>query len=65
MDEPSTKILNAIVNQATVKETDVIALLGADEMIFYHSIRPDLDLLQKKPKKQTIDIILNFSKSLR
>jgi len=33
-------------------------------LIFYHSIRADLDLLRKKPKLQTIHYILDYSKSL-
>jgi hypothetical protein len=39
--------------------------LEADAVIFYHSIRADLDLLKKKPKLQTIHHILDYSKSLR
>ncbi|MDN3551753.1 hypothetical protein [Mucilaginibacter aquaedulcis] len=39
--------------------------LDADEVIFYNSIRADLDLLNKKPKVQTIHQILDYSKSLR
>ncbi|WP_295720982.1 hypothetical protein [Mucilaginibacter sp.] len=39
--------------------------LDADDMIFYNSIRADLDLLKKKPKVQTIHQILDYSKSLR
>jgi hypothetical protein len=65
MDETSTTTLNVTVNQANVKESDVISLLGMDEVIFYHAIRSDLDLLQKAPQQQTIDNILNFSKSRR
>jgi len=65
MDETSTTTLNVTTNKATVKESDVISLLGMDEVIFLHSIRSDLDLLQRVPKQQTIDNILNFSKSQR
>lgn len=66
MDETSTTTLNVPVNeQAAMKEEDVIALLGPDEMIFYHAIRTDLDLLAKAPQQQTINNILNYSKSLR
>jgi hypothetical protein len=63
MDETFTT-LNLIANKATLKESDVIALLDPDEMVFYHAIRSELDLLQKKPSQQTLDIILQFSKSL-
>lgn len=65
MDETSTTSLNVTVNQVNVMETDVIALMDADEMVFYHAIRTDLDALQRVPQQQTIDNILNFSKSLR
>lgn len=65
MDETSTQTLNVTTNQAIVKESDVIELLDADELVFYHAIRTDLDLLQRAPQQQTIENILNFSKSLR
>ncbi|QKJ31417.1 hypothetical protein HQ865_17145 [Mucilaginibacter mali] len=65
MDETSTRTLNVTANQANVMETDVIALMDADEMVFYHAIRTDLDALQRVPQQHVIDNILNFSKSLR
>lgn len=64
MDETFTKTLNAIANQAQMDE-NVHLNLDADEVIFYNSIRADLDLLAKKPKVQTIHQILDYSKSLR
>jgi hypothetical protein len=64
MDETFTKTLNAIANQAQMNE-NVHENLDADEVIFYNSIRADLDLLTKKPKVQTIHQILDYSKSLR
>ena len=65
MDETFTPTLNVTINKSIVKETDVIELLGPDEMVFYHAIRTDLDKLKKAPKQHVIDRILNFSKSLR
>jgi hypothetical protein len=65
MGETFTTNLNAITNKAQVKESDVQENLEADEVIFYHAIRADLDLLTKKPKLQTIHHILDYSKSLR
>jgi hypothetical protein len=65
MDETSTTTLNVTNNQATVKESDVTALMDPDEMVFYHAIRADLDLLQRVPHQQTIDNILKYSTSLR
>jgi hypothetical protein len=65
MGQTFTSIFNAVTNQAQVKESEVHENLEADEMIFYHSIRADLDLLKKKPKLQTIHQILDYSKSLR
>ena len=60
-----TSTFNAVTNKNQVKESDVHENLEADDMIFYHSIRADLDLLKKKPKLQTIHHILDYSKSLR
>jgi hypothetical protein len=65
MEETFTTTLNVTINKAIVKETDAIELLGANEMMFYHTIRTDLDMLRRVPKKQTIDHILNFSKGKR
>jgi len=58
---------NALTNQAQVKEVDMHLQenLEADEVIFYHAIRAELDLLKKSPKPQTVHNILNYSKSLR
>jgi hypothetical protein len=60
-----TKTFNAVTNNNQVKESEVHENLEADDMIFYHSIRADLDLLKKRPKLQTIHYILDYSKSLR
>jgi hypothetical protein len=65
MGETFTSIFNAVTNKAQMKESVVQENLEADEVIFYHSIRADLDLLEKKPKLQTIHHILDYSKSLR
>ncbi len=46
-------------------KTDVTENLEGDELMFYHSLRAELDLLQKMPKLQTIHYILDYSKSLR
>jgi hypothetical protein len=48
-----------------VEQSDVQGNLDADEMVFYHSLRADLDLLKRKPKLQTIHYLLDYSKSLR
>ena len=65
MGETFTSIFNAVTNKAQVKEAEVYENLEADDVIFYRSIRADLDLLKKKPKLQTIHYILDYSKSLR
>ncbi|MBK0377939.1 hypothetical protein [Mucilaginibacter segetis] len=65
MGETFTSIFNAVTNKAGVKQSEVHENLEADDMIFYHSLRVDLDLLKKKPKLQTIHYILDYSKSLR
>ncbi|MFD2144974.1 hypothetical protein [Mucilaginibacter antarcticus] len=63
MGETST--LNELTNQNEVMKESVKENLEADELIFYHSLRPQLDLLQKNPQLQTISNILDYSKGLR
>ncbi|WP_374951492.1 hypothetical protein [Mucilaginibacter sp.] len=65
MGETFTSTFNAVTNTTQVKESEVQENLEADDVIFYHSIRADLDLLKKKPKLQTIHHILDYSKSIR
>jgi hypothetical protein len=65
MGETFTNSLNTVIKNAQMKDREVQENLDADDMIFYHSIRVDLDLLKKKPKLQTIHYILDYSKSLR
>ncbi|GAA4341362.1 hypothetical protein GCM10023149_53620 [Mucilaginibacter gynuensis] len=65
MGETSTKNLFAVTNNMIVKEKNATENLDADELIFYHSLRTDMALLEKKPKLQTIHHILDYSKSLR
>ncbi|HWD90421.1 MAG TPA: hypothetical protein VG367_19980 [Mucilaginibacter sp.] len=48
-----------------MNESDAIENLEADDLIFYHSLRVDLDLLKKNPSPQTIHKILDYSRSLR
>jgi hypothetical protein len=60
-----TFTLNTLTNQNEVNKSDVTENLEGDELIFYHSLRAEFDLLKKKPKLQTIHNILDYSKSLR
>jgi len=64
MDETFTTTLNVLTNKAKVNE-ELQENLEGDELMFYHSLRADLDLLKKNPKVQTIHSILDHSKSLR
>ncbi|HEY8783214.1 MAG TPA: hypothetical protein VIM16_16425 [Mucilaginibacter sp.] len=64
MDETFTTTLNLLTNKAKVNE-ELQENLEGDELMFYHSIRADLDLLKKNPKLQTIHHILDYSKSFR
>jgi hypothetical protein len=64
MDETFTTTLNLLTNKAQVNE-ELQENLEADELMFYHSLRADLDLLKKNPKLQTIHHILDYSKSFR
>ena len=65
MDETFTKNLNETAKKAAVEELDVMELLSGDELIFYQTIRSDLDGLQQMPRKQTVDNILNYSKAFQ
>lgn len=64
MEETFTTNLNVLTNKAMVKE-ELKENLEGDELMFYHSLRADLDLLKKNPKLQTIHHVLDYSKSLR
>jgi len=64
MEETFTKNLNVLTDKAMVKE-EIKENLEGDELMFYHSLRADLDLLKKNAKVQTIHHILDYSKSLR
>ena len=64
MDETFTTTLNLLTDKAMVNE-ELQANLEGDELMFYHSLRADLDLLKKNPKVQTIHHILDHSRSLR
>lgn len=64
MGETST--INDTSNKAAMKETDATSEnLEADELIFYHSLRNELNLLKRNPSSKTIHQILNYSRSLR
>lgn len=65
MGETFTTTLNVISNQEAMEKLIVRETMDADETIFYHAIRTDLDKLQLKPGLVTIHNILNYSKRLR
>jgi hypothetical protein len=65
MGEISTTTLNETSKQKAMNESEAIENLEADDLIFYHSLRNELDHLKKNPSLQTIHNILNYSKSLR
>jgi len=64
MDETFTTTLNLLTDKAMVN-AEMQENLEGDELMFYHSLRADLDLLRKNPKVQTVHQILDYSKSLR
>ncbi|MGZ3751112.1 MAG: hypothetical protein ACXVAU_07545 [Mucilaginibacter sp.] len=64
MNETSTTTFNKTSDNA-MKEAETTINLEADDLIFYHSLRSDLDLLKKNPSLKTVHQILNYSKSLR
>jgi hypothetical protein len=65
MGETFTTTLNDTSNEKAMNESDAIENLEADDLMFYHSLRSDLDLLKKNPSSETVHNILNYSKSLR
>ena len=64
MDETFTTTLNLLTNKAKVNE-ELQENLEGDELMFYHSLRADLDMLKRNPRIQTIHQILDYSKSFR
>ncbi|MFB9843511.1 hypothetical protein ACFFOO_14085 [Mucilaginibacter ginsenosidivorans] len=48
-----------------MKGTDATENLEADDLIFFNSLRTDLDLLKRNPSAQTIHNILDYSRSSR
>ncbi len=64
MDETFTTTLNLLTNQVKVN-AELQENLEGDELMFYLSLRADLDLLKKNPKVQTVHRILDYSASLR
>ena len=65
MGENSTKFFNATTNNAMVEGLDVTEYADADELLFHHALRTELDALEARPKKQTIENLLSYSTSLR
>jgi hypothetical protein len=65
MDETSTTTINETSNRAVMKAKDATENLEADDLIFYLSLRSELDQLKKNPSPKTVHQILNYSKSLR
>ena len=62
----TTTTINETSNQAAMKATDATTEnLEADDLIFYHSLRNELDLLKKNPSSKTVHQILNYSRSQR
>lgn len=57
--------LKAVTNQNEGEKMKTTENLNADEVLFYHSLRADLEVLSKKPRLQTIHNLLDYSRSLR
>ena len=64
MDETFTTTLNVLTARAKVNQ-EMQENLEGDELMFYLSLRADLDRLKRNPKVQTIHNILDHSRSLR
>lgn len=63
MIELFTNDLNSPAIDNEMKEAEAIQNIGTDEMLFYNSIRADLQQIQMKPKAATIDNILHYSRN--
>jgi len=63
MIETFTNDLNSPAIDKEMKEIEAIQNIGTDEMLFYNSIRTDLQQIQMKPKAETIDNILHYSRN--
>ncbi|OCX51725.1 hypothetical protein BEL04_17070 [Mucilaginibacter sp. PPCGB 2223] len=63
MIELFTKDLNSPEIDNDMKDAEAIENVGTDEMLFYNSIRADLQQIQMKPKSETIDNILHYSRN--
>ena len=61
----TTTTLNNAPKTTDMKGLETTENLEADDLIFYNSLRADLDLLKRNPNPQTIHNILNYSKSSR
>ncbi len=63
MIELFTNDLNSPAIDNEMKEAEAIENVGTDEMLFYNSIRTELQQIQMKPKTETIDNILHYSRN--
>ncbi len=63
MIELFTNNLNSPVISNEMKEADAIQNVGTDEILFYNAIRADLDEIQLRPKTETVNRILHYSKN--
>ncbi|MFC5284569.1 hypothetical protein [Pedobacter alpinus] len=61
MIETLTPTLNSIVNND--EETKNTNMLSVEEFEFYENLKPALDLIVKAPSNETVNRILEFSKS--
>ncbi len=57
--------LKAVDKQNGEEKMKTTENLSADDLLFYHSLRADLETLAKKPKLQTIHYLLDYSRSHR
>ncbi|MEO6521562.1 MAG: hypothetical protein ABIN91_07790 [Mucilaginibacter sp.] len=65
MAETFTSTINSTTNALDMNEQETMESIGADEIVFYNSIRADLDLIAIHPKADTIQNILDHSINLR
>lgn len=59
----STTFLNSLLNSEIEQKTSKISL-NKDEALFYTLLKPSLNVLVKQPTQESVNKILNFSKSI-
>jgi hypothetical protein len=63
MIELFTNNLHSPIIESEMKEAEAIQTVGTDEMLFYNTIRADLQEIQVRPRAEVVERILQYSKN--